>query len=136
MIGRLQTLVKNNTTDRAAPGGGNDNATNESGLRWKHLSGLKKLDEEGKVKAYKLTIDLDDGDAFGELSDKQKTEILWDNFVEEQSVVTIEDIKLNGKTVYVYPSWDDKYNESTLKRLQSALDDVVMEYNVDNNPNP
>lgn len=64
---------------------------------------------ENNVKAYKLTVP----------SDVTESD-LW-NWVEDQEVVTIEDIKKEGSTLYVYPHFGDKYSDATLNKLKKSL---------------
>lgn len=69
----------------------------------------ESVNEDNNVKAYKLTVP----------SDITESE-LWD-WVEAQEVVTIEDIKKTGTTLYVYPHFGDKYSDATLNKLKKSL---------------
>lgn len=71
--------------------------------------------EENKLKAYKIPY-----------PKGASIEQVWD-WVEDQDVVTIENIEKKGNTLYVYPHFEDKYNEDTLEGLKQSIRDFDFE---------
>jgi len=99
----------------------------------------KTVQESAKIKEFKLTLDKA-SESFKMLSNKEKHDALFsegDNsgegngWVWDQDVVTIEDIRVVGNTVYVSPYWDEdkglEDGEKLQAELQDSLDDWVME---------
>jgi adenine-specific DNA methylase len=90
------------------------------------LAGLTEA-KEPTVKAYKIKLK-SKGKEFDELSDKKKEQLLFGDdkiegsWAENQEIVTIEYIDLQGNVLYVHPYLEDAYDSSLLSDLQHSLD--------------